>query len=390
MKRIIFVDEAQNLESFKRAFLNSKYEIVCCESGNAALAVLRRQPFDMIVSDTHLPDMDGTELQDAVKQLYPKMTCVFLSDDQDENEIASECQKSPAKTNPWDKGELPGAAEENLAEGDPPLPEEMITYINKLEKLPTIGARYRLILNAVAENKDFSFIAAEIEKDQTVTAKILQLVNSAFYGIKTGSVQNAISYIGTNELQNLVHSMEIMDFLPASANRCFTTEKIWSHAYDTNRIQHYIQTNFLHQKVSHEVATAGLLHKIGIVLMIKFYGQEYINLIRAVFSSPDLDLAALEKSKYGFTHPQISAYFLRWWSAPEPIIEAAANYYDPTNDAVKSKEIVSIVHIAQVYAARAQGLNGFAPLIPEAFDIIHLDQSVFESEFDNLIEKQRN
>jgi HD-like signal output (HDOD) protein len=179
-----------------------------------------------------------------------------------------------------------------------------------------------------------------------------------------------------------------MDFLPAAANRCFTTEKIWSHAYDTNRIQHYIQTNFLHQKVSHEVATAGLLHKIGIVLMIKFYGQEYINLIRAVFSSEDLDLDILEKEKYGFTHPQISAYFLKSWNAPEPIIEAAAHYYDPTNDAVKNKEIVSIVHIAQFYAAKAQGLNGFAPLMPEAFDIIHLDQSVFESEFDSLMKKR--
>lgn len=389
MKKIIFVDEAQNLESFKRAFLNSKYEIVCCESGNAALAVMRRQPFDMIVSDTHLPDMDGTELQDSVKKLYPKMTCIFLCGDKDENEIASELYSSQAKTKPWDKGELPCAAEQNLAEGDPSLPKEIVTYINSLEKLPTLGARYRPILNAVAENKDFSFIAAEIEKDQAVTAKILQLVNSAFYGIKTGSVKNAITYIGTNELQNLVHSMEIMDFLPASANRCFTTEKIWSHAYDTNRIQHYIQTNFLHQKVSHEVATAGLLHKIGIVLMIKFYGQEYINLLRAVFRSPDLDLAAMEKGKYGFTHPQISAYFLKWWSAPEPIIETAAHYEDPTNDAVMNKEIVSIVHIAQHYAAQAQGLNGFAPLMPEAFDIIHLDQSMFESEFDSLL-KQRN
>lgn len=385
MKRVLFVDdEVQVLKAIKRIFAESEFEMQFCESAAQALEFMGQQPFDMIITDMRMPVMDGIQLLKEVKRKYPKTIRIILSGYSDEQEIIYTLQSNLAKAyifKPWDNDKLLNIVTQNLNTDIKPLPDDIILYINNMEQLPTTGARYQNIRHAVEDNKDIAVISGEIEKDQTMTAKILQIVNSAYYGIKTGSVKKALSFIGTNELQNLVLSMEIMDCLLITGKGCKTADKLWNHAYYTNKIQHIIQANFLQKKENHETATAGLLHKIGVVLMIKYYGMEYINLLNAAMESIDANLLELEKDKFGFTHPQISAYLLRWWNAPETIIEAAANYFAPKENMLINKEIVSIIHIAQHYAFQIQNLTGFCTLLPESFSILNLDKSKFDEHF---------
>ena len=389
LKRILFVDdENQVLKAIRRIFMDSAYNIQCCESAEEALEIMSNMPIDMIITDMKMPGMNGTELLKITKQKYPKIIRLILSGYSDEQEVMYILRINLAKAymfKPWSNDELLRIVSENLDEKEVQLPKEIIDYINNLDRLPTTGARYQHIHDAVQESKDIAAISAVIEKDQALTAKILQIVNSAYYGIKTGSVQKALSFIGTNELQNLLMSMDIMACLSVTGDGCDIAEFMWDQAYYTSKIQQIVQEHFQHKKRKHYDTAAGLLHKIGTVLMIKYYKKSYISLLRKAMETGDCDLLAKEQDAYGFSHPMLSAYLLRWWNAPEQIVEAAAYYHSPLSEGVNNKELVSIIHIAQHYASAYLNAKPFISMQPDTFGILGLNRTEFEEKYKTLI-----
>lgn len=389
MKKILFVDdEAQILKAIKRIFMDSDYKIYCAESAEVALKIMCEDAIDMVITDMRMPGMDGIELLKITKRKYPKTVRIILSGFADENEIMYSLQNNIAKTymfKPWDNDELIRIVEQNLENNEISLSKELISYINSMDQLPTITSRYQSILNAVEQDKSYAEIAVEIERDQTVTAKVLQVVNSAYFGIRTGSVKKALSIIGLNDLENLIHSIEIMECLSISGVGCRTAEGIWNHTYYTNKIQHIIQENFLHKKASHYDATAGLLHKIGIVLMIKYNPKDYISFLNKALENNGPYLNHLEEEKYGFTHSAVSGYLLKWWNAPDQMVEAATFYNSPLNDSIVNKELVKIVHIAQHYACVLNNFGYLCEFEPETFEDLGIDRMNFEENYKKFL-----
>ena len=246
---MLFVDdEVQVLKAIKRIFFDSGYRVFCCDGGEAALRCLAEQPVDLIVSDMRMPVMDGIQLLKSVKEKYPKTIRIILSGYADEQEILYTLENNIAKTymfKPWKNEELLRIVAENLSGAEPCLPQEIISYINNMERLPAINGQYRAVLSLIHDNRDLSELSAEIEKDQTISAKVLQIVNSAFYGIRTGSVKKAISFIGIKNLESLITTMEMMNLLPVGKSGVHILEMIWNRAYMTNKIQHVLQKQFL-------------------------------------------------------------------------------------------------------------------------------------------------
>ncbi|MGI5970991.1 MAG: HDOD domain-containing protein [Oscillospiraceae bacterium] len=390
MKKILFVDdEIQVLKAISRVFVDTGYMVWFAQSAAGAMEILGREKIDMIVTDMKMPGTSGVELLKKVKSEYPDVIRAVLSGYSDEREIIFTLQSNLARAymfKPWNDEELLRLVKQNLDPGETSLPQEVITYINNMDKLPTIGARYQNILEAVREEKDLGYIAGEIEKDQTVTAKLLQLVNSAYFGLKTGSVKSALSCIGTDELKQLVLSLEIMDFLTITGSGRHLAEMIWNHAYITSRIQRIIQEKFLHKKENHTNISAGLLHKIGMVFMLKYYGTDYSSLLGSWKENKDTYLSPLELSRFGYTHSDLSAYLLKSWNAPEPIIEAASYYDAPFNKEVSNHELACVIHIAQHYAGKHEGLNPFCRFIPLVFESLGIDRPAFEENYQRLIE----
>ena len=268
MKRVLFVDdEAQILKSVRRIFAGSAFEVICADSGDSALSVMKEQPVDMIVSDMKMPNMDGIELLSTVKQNYPETIRFILSGYADDTEIVSTLKNNIAKAyifKPWDNSELIRVVTQNL-ESTPALPGDLIAFINNKNQLPTTHSSYRSIISTIEEDRDFDAISEAILKDQAISAKVLQIVNSAYYGIRTGCVKKALSFLGINELQRMIMSIEVMDCLITSGKASNIADQIWSHAYLTSKIQHIIQDRFLPKKDDTIDAATGLLHKIGIV-----------------------------------------------------------------------------------------------------------------------------
>ncbi len=392
MKKVMFVDdEVQILKSIRRIFSDTGFKLYCVESAQAALAILEEDPMDLLVTDMRMPEMDGLELLEIVRKQYPDTVRIVLSGYTEEKEVLQTLQSNLAKTyifKPWDNDELIRIIEQNLQVADINLPAELVSYINNLNNLPTIRKRYKNILGAIEAQKDFAEISAEIEKDQTVAAKLLQIANSAYYGTKTASVKNALSCIGISNLEDLVKSMEIMDSLQLTGAGSSVAESIWNHAYCTSRIQQSLHALTPKQKRNHFNATAGLLHKIGIVLMVKYYGSAYISMVGQVLEGNITNILDRERKQYGFTHAELSAYLLKYWNAPAEIVEAATYYATPFED-TENRELVCNIHIAQHYACRYYNVGSFCEFQPETFDFIGIDCDEFEQQYQSELAIER-
>jgi signal transduction histidine kinase len=80
MKRTILLvdDEPDGLESMS-LLLADEYHVLTAESGQAALALLAREPVEAILADQRMPRMTGVELLGQAKELYPEVVRLLLT-----------------------------------------------------------------------------------------------------------------------------------------------------------------------------------------------------------------------------------------------------------------------------------------------------------------------
>ncbi|MEN8904887.1 MAG: response regulator [Clostridiales bacterium] len=385
MKSILFVDdENQILKSLKRIFIDTEYEIFTAQTGIDALKLLRENEIHLVISDMRMPVMDGYQLLHAIKGLYPKVLRVILSGYADEKVVFKALQQNVAKVyvfKPWNNEKLIKLVEQIFETEEILATNNVLLLINNIEDIPTIKSSYQRILDLIKKEADLTDIAIEIEKDQSISTKVLQVANSAYFGMKTGSISQAVSYIGLKNLSNLIMSTSIIDSIGTNVKTEKYIEVIWKHSFYTNKILTFIYEKCLKKKLPVIASAAGLLHNIGIVLMIKNFTNEYLKIMMKNLSD-DYGLIKIEKDLFKVSHQEIGGYLLKWWELPFPIIEASLYHHDPFNERVINKDIVYAVHIAQKYAWDRLDENRESLFYEESFNEIDLEKSFFESKLD--------
>lgn len=382
MKKILIVDdELPILKSLSRVFFDTDYTIHTAESGAAALEFLKENDVDLIISDMRMPLMDGYELLSRIKAAYPNIIRVILSGYAEEDSIFKALLHSIAKfyiMKPWSNEKLLEYIGQIFETEDRLKSNELLILINNIERLPTIESSYQKILNLIETDEETSFIASEIEKDFAISTKLLQIANSAYYGVQTGSVKSATVYLGLQNLRSLIYATSIMSsFRSADTADRRNISDLWEHALLTNKILHYIYQVFLGKKLPEEAYSAGLLHNIGTLILIQNYFDRYVGIIRKT-NQESLNLLELEQEVFHVSHQEVGGYLVRWWELPFPIVESALFHHKPLESCILNKEIVSAVHLAQHYAWLHMNRPVFTGFFPEVFDILNVPQKEFE------------
>ncbi|WP_430883738.1 HDOD domain-containing protein [Fusibacter sp. JL216-2] len=351
MKRILFVDdEKQILRALKRLFVSSDYEVHFAESGEKALQLIESNDFDLLVTDIRMPEMDGLELLRQVKSESPLTLRVALSGYTDNKKIYSALEDNLAKLylfKPWDNKELTSLIDRLFELEDILKDKKLLNLINNLDELPTVPDLYAELCRMVEENADIEAIAKKLEEDQSIASKLLRVANSAFYGAKTGSISQAIMYIGLINVKNIVLSNGIFTSLGIDRD---LQRMLWEHVNLTNRLMNAIYQKCLFKKVPNMFASAGLLRDIGRVIIYQYFMEEFKEALNIMKENPNKSIVEIENETIGVDHQKIGGYLLNWWEIPVPIIEAALFHHDPLNDAVMNKELVCVVHIANYYS----------------------------------------
>lgn len=350
-RKIIFVDdEKQILKSLRRLFFKTKYNCFFASSGKEALMILKEYEIDLLVTDIRMPKMDGFELLSRVKKYYPKTIRLALSGYSNRDDVINALEKNLAKLylyKPWDNRELLSIVDRIFELEDILKNQELLDFINNLESLPTVPSLYNKINTMLANNESVDKITDEIQCDQSLASKILKVANSAFYDAKTGSIKQAIMYIGLINVKNIVASNSIFQTEDAG-----NIQELWEHAMLTNKMAGYIYRRILFKKIPSEYSSAGLLHDVGRVIIMDYFKEDYEKIDILMNKTPvDLDRRiGYEKKLIGFDHEKVGGYLLSWWEIPLPIVEAALFHHDPLNEMIINKEIVAVIYLSNILA----------------------------------------
>ena len=390
MKRILIVDdEIQILKSLSRIFFETDYEILTAESGEAALRLLENSEVNLVISDMRMPLMDGYELLSRIKESYPNIIRIILSGYTEETSVFKAVLHNIAKyyiLKPWSNEDLLLHVRQIFETEDLLKSKDLLLLINNIETFPTIETSYQKILEMIDRDEEIRSISAEIEKDFAISSKLLQIANSAFYGIQTGSVKHATVYLGLQNLKSLIYSTAIINsFDSASIRNHSSVASLWQHALLTNKLLHYIYEVYLGKKLPEAASSSGLLHNIGSLILILNYPGKYIPIITST-EEESPGLTKMEQDAFQVTHQEIGGYLVTWWGLPFPIVESALFHHRPLDPCVMNKEIVACVHLAQHYAYQLMKSPVAADFCPEVFDFLGIpseafDKSIQESSF---------
>lgn len=380
MKRILFVDdEIQILKSLSRLFMDTEYEVLIAEGGEEGLQILAEQAVDLVVSDMRMPYMNGYEFLSIVKEKYPYLTRLILSGYSEESILFKALEKNIAKLylfKPWQNDKLLQTINQIFQTEDLLRNNNLLTLINNTDDLPSLKFNYQKIIQLIESDTEIQNIALEIEKDASIASKILHIANSAYFGARTGSIRQAISYIGLQNTKNLILSTSVIDLLTISNIPSEFVENIWQLAFVSNRLLFFLYQKHLNKKLPDLSSTAGLLMNIGMMFFLKYFKEKYLELL-LLFRKEKLDILELEKEHFNITHSEAGAYLLKWWEFPYPIIEAALYHHNPFDERVINRELVCAVHIVNQYAM--QLLDGWCrPIDPHAFEFLGISKEAFE------------
>jgi CheY-like chemotaxis protein len=216
-RRVLFVDDEANvLSALQRMLrpLRDECRMFFARGGAEALDVLATAPFDIIITDMRMAGMDGAELLDEVSRRHPRTARIVLSGQADAEAILRVA--GPAHqylSKPCDPGKLKATLRRVFALRDLLDDEVVESSITRIRALPVLRATLDgLQTELVCESPSLGRISRIVERDIAAAAKLLQIVNSAFFGSHGAvcHVERAVHLLGADLLRGLVLSSGLL------------------------------------------------------------------------------------------------------------------------------------------------------------------------------------
>ncbi|SCA62466.1 Uncharacterized protein SCG7109_AA_00520 [Chlamydiales bacterium SCGC AG-110-M15] len=353
--KVLFVDdEPQILQGLKRTLhpMRSQWEIAFANSGKEALEQFANTSFDVIVSDIRMPEMDGTELLKIVKEKYPQTIRLALSGEMGKEfgykvaRIVNQCLSKPASADQIKAAINRASGMKKALQND-----DIKERVSQMEHLPSLPDMYNKIKQIIeSPSASMSDVADVISKDMAMTAKILQLANSAFFGIarKITSIKHAVTMLGLELIADLVLTVHLFhSYENNKALKGFSVEQLWSHALTVAGLATQLaKEERCPQEVIDESFLTGMLHQLGKLVLAVNFPDEFSEVLQIMKAEKKLDWVA-ERDVFSTSYPEVGAYLGGVWGFPAPVIEGMAFHLQPQMaQAGEEKVPVTFVHIA--------------------------------------------
>ncbi|RMD80417.1 MAG: HDOD domain-containing protein [Gammaproteobacteria bacterium] len=275
-----------------------------------------------------------------------------------------------------------GADEEVFGTVSGVTPRELVAGAVEVASLPEVYHRLAEMIDSPRHSA--ADIARVLEKDPGLTARLLRIANSAFYGFPSqiDTVSRAITVIGTRELRDLVLATCVVRLFKGLPNDLVTMDDFWRHSIGCGLAARALAAQ-RGERLKERHFVAGLLHDIGaLIVYAKLPELAREALLRARHQHQPIFLA--ERAVMGFDHGAVGCELMRKWKLPEHLQEAAAFHHEPEKAPVDPRD-VAMVHLAD-RIAEAMGLGSSGEPLPEgelaadrAWGLAELDPGVVEA-----------
>lgn len=348
LKRILFVDDEPNVLAGLRNALRPQrhqWDMVFALGPEEALTKVEQQSFDVVVSDMRMPRMDGAALLGEIKRRQPKAVRMILTGQtEQESVLKSVFIAHMFLSKPCEPEYLKRVVERACGLNAILDSEELRAAAGGVDMLPAAPRTYVALNEALIKPScTVHDIVKVIERDVGLCAKILQMVNSAFFGLprKITSLFEAVTYLGTLTIKNLAMALEAF---ASAADTCDLSKAelaaLQSHSLLAGQIARDIQGGDKNR--GDEAFLAGVLHEVGWLVKVRHSAP----------AGPERVDRAL-----------LGAYLLGLWGLPHPIIESVAYHRTPQLIAHTELELVDAIYLAHHLAdEQLEGASGQADL----------------------------
>lgn len=357
--KALFVDDEPNiLSGLKRMLriMREEMDFVFAESGQEALEILSSQHVDVIVSDMRMPVMDGATLLATVQEHYPHVIRIMLTGQANDEAIlrsvgvAHQFLAKPADPNALKAVLLRGCALQKLL-GNEQL-KGLAARIGELPSLPEVYAELQKKL--VDPNCSIGEVATIIEKDMAMSAKILQLVNSAFFGLykNINSPVRAVNLLGLDTVKALVLGVGVFTEMKTAPSQFFSVGNLWSHSMGTAALAKRIAMAETSDKQCIDTSfIAGMMHDVGKLLLFATLPDAFIQVV-TVARQQGVSLRQAERQAFNADHADLGGYLMSLWGLPGSVVEAITFHHRLAEYPEPSFSPAVAVHVADVILHR--------------------------------------
>jgi HD-like signal output (HDOD) protein len=376
MKTLLFVDdEPMVLQGLQRQLrpMHKEWDMNFTDGGVKALEIMATHPVDIVISDMMMPGMDGSQLLTEVVKRHPQTVRIILSGHAEREAVLR--LVGPAHqylSKPCEADELRRAITGAFALRDLLGNERLKQLTTRIKNLPILPAlQNQLTEELLKDSPSIEHVVEIISRDIGMTAKILQLVNSAFFGLAQpiSNAREAALYLGLNTIRSLALSVGVFSQYDQKNCKSFSLDALAQHSWRTGVLaRHVAKLERKDGKVPEQCFLAGLLHDIGQLVLAFGLNEEYSEVITKSVKE-NLPVWQVEQEFLGATHAGVGAYLLALWGLPNPIIEAVALHHQPAQCSEPAFSAAIAAHVADVFAHEFSGTTteGPAPQLDMAY-----------------------
>ena len=375
-KRLLFVEgDAVTLRGLGRVLepRRADWDMVFAVNTADALAALDREPFDAVVAGLNLSGTTGVGFLNEVAKRHPRLVrfirCTFEERRGLKGFAGSAPQHFPTDL---DADEALNVVRRALLIeewfGNPAIK----ALLTKLRKLPTLPSLYSQLLHELqSPNVAVDTVAQLIAKDPVMTAKMLQLVNSAYFAMPrqiTDPVE-AVMILGLERVRSLILLAQVFSQFDKTQCEGFQLEELWRHSVAVGTYAHLIcQAERKPTALADQAFTAGLLHDLGKLLLAGNLPQVYAQVLEQA-QRRKVPTRTVGFELFGTTHAELAACLLGTWGLPLGILEAVAWHHQPALSDDTTFSLLTAVHVANAidHEKRAPPADALVSLMDPAY-----------------------
>lgn len=357
-KRILFVNDsvaAQNMRDMLENMVDL-WEMQFVEDETGVWERLENENYDVIVLDLRTSEVNCMELFQQVMERYPKLVRVMIAGPSDQELVLRAIRSNhQIIAQPFNPRSLKGIIDRSCQLREILHNEELKRQIAEIKNLPSLPSLYRQIMAELQSPRvSVKRVADLIAQDMTMTAKIFQLVNSAFFSLQQKIINphQAVVLLGIDIIKGLVlHVYIFSSFKLDPRNKGFSIESLSKHSLLVGKLAKEIvsaETNV--RSMEDDALVAGLLHDIGKLVLLQ--DPDRYNQVMAHCHARSCNHYHAEYEVLGASHAEIGAYLLNLWGIPEPVVQAIAFHHNPSKAMETNFSVLTAVHAANALVNR--------------------------------------
>ncbi len=348
-KSVLFVDrDLTAFDGLKRQFDNrAEWQIVLSLTGQEALQKLENSQFDVVMADMGAPGGYGLLME--VLRRYPNIVRIALADKMKHDLTGSANAAHQCLVQPCDAATLHSKLGRALQVREFLASPVLRTLISRLTSLPSLPSVHTKLIQSLEDPEMSSRELGQIiAQDVGMTAKVLQLANSAFFGLYRyiASPTEAAIYLGTDTIRALTLSAGVFSAFPRTEAKHFSISELQRHSLRTGITANAIaDAENLPKRTADCSLVAGLLHDIGKLILAANCPKEYDEILAAA-KAENGSCREVERRMLGTSHAEIGAYLLWLWGLPDTVCDAVAFHHSPAKHLAGTFSAAAAIHVA--------------------------------------------